>query len=764
MVGKARKCVPPSGYGNIMRFFPGANQNQASEEHREDLPVVSSPRKHAPANIASCSNDRQCYGTGMSAKEKTTQRNTTKTNNNPPTALPTAPSAKEKTTQRNTTETNNNPPTIVQSTATPGVVFTDEMQRIAVQNATRAADHQRRNEELNDALERVRAEGRLRLDETMNEEQRLAASAPVNRPLMIIAGAGTGKTTTMLQRIVYMVVECRIHPSSILFISFTNKAAKEAKERLAKLGLPGADRIDVGTFHSFCFGVLRYNFDLAGFQRMPTVISEKADLCRVVSAAMVRASVDQLREQVCSWLRLPVLETDWQGVVDEVQKMHPAGYRTAAEKAATWFLENSVAATKKKQRKKKSSPKKKTEKKEKELGVGRKRKARGNHGGGLGKIAGPAPKQTKLNFGIAASISIGGGGDAIGAGAAGSGGGDAIGAAGSGGGDAIGAAAAGSGGGDAIGAGTSISAGAAADVEASTLQQRRQKIDIAPNNGGNIEEEELAEDDVEIDPGALAAAAKVADMPRELQNAVFAHIFAFLQREHDPRSYTMRLAELETQAQKNRNKKKKKETVATSYLAKQPIKVIKSNLDELDSVKRRGTSVSQVDVPAFQRLYHLYQEELRAQNAVDFNDLLLYVRDIFKKYPHAARKLQNMRPHVMVDEFQDTNAVQMEICTALAPPDLFPRMGRSLTVVGDGDQSIYRFRGAEPHILHFFKSQYDGGNLRRRLELNYRCSAPVLDAAAAALIGNHGRDPEERLVCTKAGPADLITIAHLGAM
>ena len=135
------------------------------------------------------------------------------------------------------------------------------------------------------------------------------------------------------------------------------------------------------------------------------------------------------------------------------------------------------------------------------------------------------------------------------------------------------------------------------------------------------------------------------------------------------------------------------------------------------------------------------------------------MRTLFKEHPHVAIRLQDRYRHVIVDEFQDTNAVQMEILGAIAPA----RNSPSLTICGDTDQSIYLFRGADPHIMHAFKTVYFHDDVRKRLENNYRSFSGILDIAAATLVGNeHSRDPDERLRATREGPAEKTTVAQLG--
>jgi DNA helicase II / ATP-dependent DNA helicase PcrA len=131
-------------------------------------------------------------------------------------------------------------------------------------------------------------------------------------------------------------------------------------------------------------------------------------------------------------------------------------------------------------------------------------------------------------------------------------------------------------------------------------------------------------------------------------------------------------------------------------------------------------------------LYAEYQKQCRAQNAVDFGDLLLHVVTLLRKDETVRRTLQTRWTHVLVDEYQDTNHAQYMLLRHLVTP------AHSLTVVGDDDQSIYRWRGADIGNILRFERDFPGARLVR-LEENYRSTATVLSAANAVIAHNSAR-------------------------
>lgn len=133
--------------------------------------------------------------------------------------------------------------------------------------------------------------------------------------------------------------------------------------------------------------------------------------------------------------------------------------------------------------------------------------------------------------------------------------------------------------------------------------------------------------------------------------------------------------------------------------------------------------------------YRRYQKALEAQGAVDFDDLLLRTDDLFRQFADARRAEAGRFDHVLIDEYQDTNTTQYQLVRALAVEH------RNLCVVGDDDQSIYGWRGADvTHILRF-ERDWPGAKVVR-LEENYRSTTPILEMANRLIANNRHRHPK----------------------
>src|SRR6266545_1521076 len=134
--------------------------------------------------------------------------------------------------------------------------------------------------------------------------------------------------------------------------------------------------------------------------------------------------------------------------------------------------------------------------------------------------------------------------------------------------------------------------------------------------------------------------------------------------------------------------------------------------------------------------YDLYQRRLFASNAVDFDDLLMLTVDVLERFPEAREKWQQAFRYILVDEYQDTNHAQYRLLQLLAEPD------KNVCAVGDPDQSIYAFRGADIGNILDFERDFPGtGTIA--LEQNYRSTNAILEGANSVISNNRERKPKE---------------------
>jgi len=176
----------------------------------------------------------------------------------------------------------------------------------------------------------------------------------------------------------------------------------------------------------------------------------------------------------------------------------------------------------------------------------------------------------------------------------------------------------------------------------------------------------------------------------------------------------------------------------------------KNDLVSVEDFRKRALTSFDTRVA---ELYALYEGVLRTNNALDFDDLLLMTVRLFQKHPDVLLRYQGRWSYILVDEYQDTNLVQSTLLDMLAATH------QNLCVVGDDDQSIYRWRGAQVgNILHFEK-RYPHARLIR-LEQNYRSTKIILTAADAVIARNRNRKPKKLWTANEAGEA--ITLFKAG--
>ena len=151
-------------------------------------------------------------------------------------------------------------------------------------------------------------------------------------------------------------------------------------------------------------------------------------------------------------------------------------------------------------------------------------------------------------------------------------------------------------------------------------------------------------------------------------------------------------------------------------------------------------------------VYRTYERRLRAMNAMDFDDLLLRAVELFETGPDVLDRYQTAFRHILVDEYQDTNAVQYRLLELLA------RTHRNLVVVGDDDQSIYGFRGADIRNILDFEHDFPDAKVVK-LEQNYRSTQRILEAAHAVVSRNVGRKGKK--LWTEAEGGEPVQIRRL---
>jgi len=139
---------------------------------------------------------------------------------------------------------------------------------------------------------------------------------------------------------------------------------------------------------------------------------------------------------------------------------------------------------------------------------------------------------------------------------------------------------------------------------------------------------------------------------------------------------------------------------------------------------------------AASRVYHEYNRYLKDYNAVDFDDILNHTLLLFTKFPEVLKKYQSRYRYLLIDEFQDTNITQYLIVKNLA------KESKNIFVVGDDDQSIYGFRGANYENILMFDRDWENCKTII-LNVNYRSNKTILDAASSVIKNNQYRKPKE---------------------
>ena len=149
------------------------------------------------------------------------------------------------------------------------------------------------------------------------------------------------------------------------------------------------------------------------------------------------------------------------------------------------------------------------------------------------------------------------------------------------------------------------------------------------------------------------------------------------------------------------------------------------------------------------KTYKLYQRKLKEANAMDFDDIIYHTVDLFEQFPDVLDHYQNLYKYILVDEYQDTNTVQYKLISMLSAKF------SNLCVVGDDDQSIYRFRGATIENILSFEEQYPN-SVVIRLEQNYRSTQNILTCANVLIKNNQGRKGKN--LWTDSGDGEKVVV------
>lgn len=174
---------------------------------------------------------------------------------------------------------------------------------------------------------------------------------------------------------------------------------------------------------------------------------------------------------------------------------------------------------------------------------------------------------------------------------------------------------------------------------------------------------------------------------------------------------------------------------------------VKNNCYDIQSYEssRYGTN-------RFRELYQSYEKEKRKLRKIDFEDMLVMCRDLFRSRPDILEKWQKKFRYILVDEFQDVNQAQYDVVRMLAEPE------NNLFVVGDDDQSIYGFRGAKPGIMMEFRKNYPESK-QILLNINYRSTAHIVRGALRVIA--HNQERYEKEIISKKKPGETIHVQEV---
>ncbi len=180
------------------------------------------------------------------------------------------------------------------------------------------------------------------------------------------------------------------------------------------------------------------------------------------------------------------------------------------------------------------------------------------------------------------------------------------------------------------------------------------------------------------------------------------------------------------------------------------ISLVKGDMLDLNSYYSMNCSED-----IFKKIYHKYDDFLRRHNLIDFDDMLVFTFELFSERKDILKLWQQRYSYILIDEFQDINNLQYKIMRLLAEPE------NNLFIVGDDDQSIYRFRGAKPEIMLNFMNDYKDAE-QVLLDVNYRSTQSII-AGAQQVIQNNKKRYQKKITAIKGDgqPIHLVTFPTL---
>ncbi|WP_461810511.1 ATP-dependent helicase [Faecalimonas sp.] len=173
---------------------------------------------------------------------------------------------------------------------------------------------------------------------------------------------------------------------------------------------------------------------------------------------------------------------------------------------------------------------------------------------------------------------------------------------------------------------------------------------------------------------------------------------------------------------------------------------------EISCIKNNQLNISEFQSAycaqtVFKEIYYTYERERNRRKKLDFDDMLVLCYELFTKRPDILKKWQERYSYILIDEFQDINKVQYDVIRMLALPQ------NNLFIVGDDDQSIYKFRGARPEIMLGFEKDYPDAK-KVLLDVNYRCTKAIVNGAKKIIQKNKNRYAKNLITSNEQG-ADI---------